>query len=92
LKSATNDNSTSSLSKSLTEDAQNSPLKHAREYTQSDTEDHPHPTKYQKSANTTRSKGKRKGMENIAAKENDGVEVKQEFIEGSSTSPLSKVE
>lgn len=31
-------------------------------------------------------------MENTAAQEDDGVEVKQEFIERSSTSPLSEVE
>jgi hypothetical protein len=92
-KSSTNDDSTSLLSKPLAEDRQILPSKHSREHTRSDTEDQPHPTKRAATKKTTRSsKGKQKTTVNTTPKENDGVEVKQEFIEGSSASPLSEVE
>ncbi|KAG1873307.1 hypothetical protein C8R48DRAFT_669905 [Suillus tomentosus] len=94
-KSSANDHATSSQLKSVTEDTQISPSKHVSEDTLSDTEDHPRPAKRAataKSGKITRSKGKQRATPNTPPKERNGVEVKHEFIEGHSASPLSEVE
>ncbi|KAG1847172.1 hypothetical protein DFJ58DRAFT_730269 [Suillus subalutaceus] len=95
-KSTTNDHTTSSPSKSVTEDTQFSLSKHAHEDTHSDgAEDDPRPAKRAATAKpgkATRSKGKQKAATNTPARENDGVKVKHEFIEGCSGSPLSEVD
>ncbi|KAG2059823.1 hypothetical protein BDR06DRAFT_967811 [Suillus hirtellus] len=101
-KSSADDHATSSQLKSVTEDMQISPSKHVSEDTLSNTEDHPCPAKghYQKrnsfqkdvQSKITRSKGKQRATPNTPLKEHDDVEVKHEFIEGHSASPLSEVE